>query len=182
MSSTDTSLGVINSMTEAYLESLKDSSGKVASLANQLIMTPDNENGSSGGGGISLSDVYPVGSIYLSIDNTSPAGLFGGTWTEIASGKSLWTTSTSSADAGNTISAGLPNIKGTMTSILGDYGSGSNAFSSSQTSTLHTGGSTNSWNIFTLNFNANSYNSIYNDNTTTVQPPAYKVYAWRRIA
>lgn len=54
MSSTDTSLGVINSMTEAYLESLKDSSGKVASLANQLIMTTDNENDSGGGGGMKL--------------------------------------------------------------------------------------------------------------------------------
>lgn len=32
------------------------------------------------GGGISLLDVYPVGSIYMSVNNVSPAILFGGTW------------------------------------------------------------------------------------------------------
>lgn len=35
------------------------------------------------GGGITLADVYPVGSIYLSVSSTSPETLFGGTWTRI---------------------------------------------------------------------------------------------------
>lgn len=35
------------------------------------------------GGGITLDDVYPVGSIYMSINSTSPATLFGGSWTRI---------------------------------------------------------------------------------------------------
>lgn len=35
------------------------------------------------GGGITLNDVYPVGSIYMSVNSTSPATLFGGTWTRI---------------------------------------------------------------------------------------------------
>lgn len=34
----------------------------------------------SGSSGVSLSDVYPVGSIYMSVNATSPATLFGGTW------------------------------------------------------------------------------------------------------
>lgn len=36
-----------------------------------------------GGGGISLLDVYPVGSIYMSVNSTDPGLLFGGTWTPI---------------------------------------------------------------------------------------------------
>ena len=36
-----------------------------------------------GGGGISLLDVYPVGSIYMSINSTDPGVLFGGTWQRI---------------------------------------------------------------------------------------------------
>lgn len=36
-----------------------------------------------GGGGITLLDVYPVGSIYMSINNVSPQVLFGGTWQQI---------------------------------------------------------------------------------------------------
>lgn len=35
-------------------------------------------------------DYYPVGSLYLSYDSTSPAGLFGGTWTDIT-GRFLYT-------------------------------------------------------------------------------------------
>lgn len=44
MSTNDINLQVINSMTEEKLNSLKDSDGKVPSLANQLIMT-DSEDG-----------------------------------------------------------------------------------------------------------------------------------------
>lgn len=36
-----------------------------------------------GGGGITLDDVYPVGSIYMSVNNTNPGTLFGGTWQQI---------------------------------------------------------------------------------------------------
>ena len=35
------------------------------------------------GGGITIDDVYPIGSIYMSVNNTSPSTLFGGTWEQI---------------------------------------------------------------------------------------------------
>lgn len=36
-----------------------------------------------------LNAVYPVGSIYMSVNSTSPATLFGGTWVAIAEGRTL---------------------------------------------------------------------------------------------
>ena len=35
------------------------------------------------GGNITLDDVYPIGAIYMSVNSTSPATLFGGTWSKI---------------------------------------------------------------------------------------------------
>lgn len=32
---------------------------------------------------------YPIGAIYLSIDSTNPTKLFGGTWEQIAQGRTL---------------------------------------------------------------------------------------------
>lgn len=49
-------------------------------------------------GGVTLDTVYPVGSIYISVNNTSPATLFGGTWEQIKD--------TFLLSAGDTYSAG----------------------------------------------------------------------------
>ena len=40
---------------------------------------------------------YPVGAIYLSINNTNPGVLFGGTWEQIAQGRTLVGVDTSQA-------------------------------------------------------------------------------------
>lgn len=57
------------------------------------VLTADGATGASweaGGGGITLADVYPVGSVYLSVVSTSPATLFGfGTWARIGQGRCL---------------------------------------------------------------------------------------------
>lgn len=49
------------------------------------------------GGGITIDDVYPVGSIYMSVDSTSPATLFGGTWQKIE-GRFLLASGTTSGE------------------------------------------------------------------------------------
>jgi len=44
--------------------------------------------------------MYPVGSVYLSTNSTSPAVLFGGSWTQIT-GRFLYCTTTSKTTGGN---------------------------------------------------------------------------------
>lgn len=133
-----------------------------------------------------LSLIYPVGSIYISIVDTSPASFIGGTWVQLDAGYALWT---ASSGAGNTISAGLPNISGELSSsdsnlgrIIGEGEAGTynkGAFTIVNQQAYMAGGS-----YFmrkSISFNASNANSIYG-NSSTVQPPAYKVYAWRRTA
>lgn len=44
---------------------------------------------SSSGGGLSINEVYPVGSIYMSVNNVSPATFIGGTWEALDEGRVL---------------------------------------------------------------------------------------------
>ena len=124
---------------------------------------------------------FPVGSIYQSTDPTSPAALFGGSWEEIASERVLMGASSTHA-AGTTVKAGLPNITGTLSDIMGSfyaYPSGSGAFSVKGIGrSLENGSSGNYGNI---SFDASKSNAIYG-RSSTVQPAAYYVHIWRRVA
>ena len=124
---------------------------------------------------------YPVGSIYQSTDPTSPAALFGGSWEEIASERVLMGASSTHA-AGTTVKAGLPNITGTLSDIMGSfyaYPSGSGAFSVKGIGrSLENGSSGNYGNI---SFDASKSNAIYG-RSSTVQPAAYYVHIWHRVA
>ena len=124
---------------------------------------------------------HPVGSIYQSTDPTSPAALFGGSWEEIASERVLMGASSTHA-AGTTVKAGLPNITGTLSDVMGSfyaYPSGSGAFSVKGIGrSLENGSSGNYGNI---SFDASKSNAIYG-RSSTVQPAAYYVHIWRRVA
>lgn len=124
---------------------------------------------------------FPVGSIYQSTDPTSPAALFGGSWEEIASERVLMGASSTHA-AGTTVKAGLPNITGTLSDIMGSfyaYPSGSGAFSVKGIGrSLENGSSGNYGNI---SFDASKSNAIYG-RSSTVQPAAYYVHIWHRVA
>ena len=124
---------------------------------------------------------YPVGSIYQSTDPTSPAALFGGSWEEIASERVLMGASSTHA-AGTTVKAGLPNITGTLSDVMGSfyaYPSGSGAFSVKGIGrSLENGSSGNYGNI---SFDASKSNAIYG-RSNTVQPAAYYVHIWHRVA
>ena len=124
---------------------------------------------------------HPVGSIYQSTDPTSPAALFGGSWEVIASERVLMGASSTHA-AGTTVKAGLPNITGTLSDVMGSsyaYPSGSGAFSVKGIGrSLENGSSGNYGNI---SFDASKSNAIYG-RSSTVQPAAYYVHIWKRVA
>lgn len=141
---------------------------KVGSSTNLLI---DLHNCTTG-----ASSAFGVGFIYISAFNVSPASFIGGTWEQLPEGYVLWTTTTS-GQGGATISAGLPNINGTICGGDSDYRSG--AFVSSVANGSKVGSGTAQFRTFT--FNAQASNDIYG-NSDTVQPPAIKVYAWKRTA
>lgn len=84
-----------------------------------------------------LSMVYPVGSVYISVNDVSPEKFLGGTWVKISQGRVLQGAS-GTQTAGTEVSAGLPNIsvssngehthtRGSMniTGTIGIHGAGS---------------------------------------------------------
>ena len=127
-----------------------------------------------------LDNLYPVGSIYQSTDPTSPAALFGGTWEQIASERVLMGAS-SSHKAGTTVKAGLPNITG---SFVADVKKGEHKVSGAFTagSAIATTGEYNNFSdVYKFSLDASKSNAIYG-RSATVQPAAYYVHIWRRVA
>ena len=127
-----------------------------------------------------LDNLYPVGSIYQSTDPTSPAALFGGTWEQIASERVLMGAGSGHA-AGTTVEAGLPNITG---SFVADVKKGEHKVSGAFTagSAIATTGEYNNFSdVYKFSLDASKSNAIYG-RSATVQPAAYYVHIWRRVA
>ena len=128
---------------------------------------------------------------WVSEDPTSPAALFGGTWEEIASDRVLMGASRSHA-AGTTVEAGLPNIAGSLSETSNDgktspFRGNKNAISSigalavREASSPFCGYAGYEGSIYDISFDASRSNSIYGS-SDTVQPAAYYVHIWRRVA
>ena len=136
---------------------------------------------------------HPVGSLYISENATSPAELYGGTWERIEN-CTIWGAS-DTHPAGTTVEAGLPNITGMVSTraLKSEYETGvfltkgkgalksvavdsiekfSNLITTEDGTSIF-GGS--------LSIDASGSNPIYGA-STTVQPPAYCMYIWRRVA
>lgn len=125
-------------------------------------------------------DPYPVGSIYQSTARTSPAALFGGTWQEIAQNRVLMGAGSGHA-AGTTVEAGLPNITG---SFVADVKKGEHKVSGAFTAgnvIASTGEYNSSSDVYKFSLDASKSNAIYG-RSNTVQPAAYYVHIWRRVA
>ena len=146
-----------------------------------------------------LSYVYPVGSIYLSTSNTSPASFLGGTWSQINGyyayfGNTYSTTSyTGTGTQGHTLTAaqsGLPShthtmqtagahkhtLAGVSTRVGGNWNGvvASASASDRNWSTVNeTGGHTHTID----SVSAANATSAHSHNIATVQ-----IYAWRRTA
>jgi len=120
--------------------------------------------------------VYPVNSLYITLNNTNPSSVLGfGTWTQVGSGRVLQGAD-STHGAGTTIEAGLPDHKHTSLVASNRDGNPDGGGDS--------GGGRYYWRYATTQYDttyASAHNSIYGK-STTVQPPAYCVIIWRRTA
>jgi hypothetical protein len=136
--------------------------------------------------GVLLSSLYPVGSLYITTNNSATCPLAslisGSSWSLVAADKALWT---SNRNGNTTIAAGLPNISGTfgsgcMMNWQDSYASGAFYRATLSQYPQNAGGTDGGSNVG-IGFQASRSNSIYG-NSSTVQPPAYRVNVWRRTA
>lgn len=133
---------------------------------------------------VSVDTVFPVGSIYLSKNNTSPAELFGGTWVKIAENRAIMDASDAHI-AGTTVEAGLPNITGVFNrdknyGIITSTNTSSGAFYYGGTN-VGRGVASSEVQGSDLYFDASRSNPIYGA-SDTVQPPALYINIWERVA
>lgn len=126
---------------------------------------------------------------WASADPTSPASFIGGTWERIED-CTIWGAS-DTHPAGTKLEAGLPNITGDFDSrgnnatYYGVVGGSRGAFSTNKAS----GNKNGSYNVNSAkivaddvtSFDASRSSSVYG-NSDTVQPPAYCINIWRRVA
>lgn len=128
-----------------------------------------------------LQSVYPIGSLYIGINDTCPIANLFGTWEKVAEGLCLQG-ATGSQVPGKTVGAGLPNIRGALYSVRGSDG-----LSISEGALYNTSGANNGANspgsipCKNILFDASRSSSIYGK-SNTVQPPAYLINVWKRTA
>ena len=124
---------------------------------------------------------YPVGSIFQTVSRTSPAALFGGTWQEIAQNRVLMGAGSGHA-AGTTVEAGLPNITGSfVANVYYMYDAKVSGAFTAGDRLASTGANISDAHVFKFSLDASKSNAIYG-RSSTVQPAAYFVYIWRRVA
>lgn len=129
--------------------------------------------------------IYPVGSLYTTTDNSGVCPIAslipGSTWQLVATDRALW--GGNGSNAATTIAAGLPNITGGLyegyMGLIRDIGIANGCFSktASRTSRLRGEGGT----AYDVGFAASNSSSVFGQ-STTVQPPAYRVNVWRRVS
>lgn len=147
-----------------------------------------------GGGGISFDDVYPVGSIYMSVNSTNPGTLFGGTWEQLkdtfllGAGDSYTAGDTGGEATHTLLEAELPKITGSATFrriVRGSYGESAiiTASSGAMSYATYTGAASTLKSTTLDNANQDKLSvSFGNDQAHNNMPPYLVVYIWKRTA
>ena len=144
-----------------------------------------------------LGTVYPVGSIYMSVNSTSPATLFGGTWEQIqdtfllAAGQE-YTAGNTGGEAEHTLTENELPVMTRSINFRNFY----NTVNSSNLSLIAGTGTDGTVNAtYSLDFNRGGVGSMNNNQTgtrltmtwgggqaTNNMPPYLAVYVWKRTA
>lgn len=137
-----------------------------------------------------LADIiYPIGSIYISVNDTSPEVLFGGTWVKIEK-RFLWATVNSPKTVGGSLTTDehtlsideIPSHEGHLFTTYPEAGNANVYLPSSVL--LEYGDRGRGWSINTGNEAYPAGRSIGGGqgHTHTFMPPYFKVYMWFRTA
>ncbi len=117
-----------------------------------------------------LDIVYPVGSIYMSVSNTNPGSLFGGTWEQIKDKFLL--------SAGDAYTAGATGGNATHALLEAELPSFSVEASATNQGSSYTDGY-----LMTGGYNVTSTRYMMRTGTATpfsIMPPYLVVYVWKR--
>lgn len=135
-------------------------------------------DGKTGDVSVDMLGAYPVGSIYLSASETSPASLFGGTWEQIkdrfllAAG-STWAAGTEGGEASHTLTNNeIPSHTHNINASYSNPGS-----ATSVNGKLLAGHDENSW-LWEFASTGSTGNGEAHNN----MPPYLAVYMWKRVA
>lgn len=140
-----------------------------------------------------LDLVYPVGSLYMSVNSTSPATLFGGTWEQIKdtfllSAGDTYTAGATGGSATHTLTTNeLPNISGTITlsanivknDNTGHLISGATGVFERHSNNFVTSVNTNVTNPTHWYYNEVALN-VGGGQAHSIMPPYLAVYVWKR--
>lgn len=124
------------------------------------------------GGSVNVDSIYPVGSIYMSVNSTDPSTLFGGTWEQIKD--------TFLLSAGDAYAAGSTGGEATHTLTTDEIPSHSHT----QTVTYSSGSTAwaNTWSGSNVQGSPQSTGSAGGGQAHNNMPPYLTVYMWKRTA
>lgn len=130
--------------------------------------------------------IYPVGSLYMSVNSTDPSQLFGGTWTKIE-GSFLWGTSNTPKHSGGSKTTDstvltvdqIPKHTHKMRVVKdNDTNSGGQLPKANNSQ-----GNNNGWSAYCSDIGNYAIENTGGDqgHTHTFMPPYFEVYMWYRI-
>lgn len=136
-----------------------------------------------------LDIIYPVGSIYMSVNSTNPSTYFGGTWSAIAQGRTLVGVNASDTDFA---SAGKTGGEKKHTLTIAEMPSHSHAFrvvldkrtesGSSLPKGANSMGDNNGWSGYVQPGGNGAIQATGNSNSHNNLQPYYCVYIFKRIS
>ena len=187
----------VNGQTGAAVLTASD----VGALSDTYVAPVTSVNGQTGdvvvSSGLAFDDVYPVGSIYMSVNSTDPGSLFGGTWEQIqdrfllAAG-TTYANGATGGEATHTLTKnempshthGSKTLVGTMNPLAwSSSASESGIVSGVQQHIDRVGNSGSNWGDRRYTINAtHEHDSVGNGQAHNNMPPYLVVYMWERTA
>lgn len=150
---------------EGYSKNIANDKASLIALINSQISTTFTQLTNN------IEALYPVGAIYIGTTDECPVANLFGTWEKVAEGLCLQGAKGSQVP-GEIVEAGLPDHIHNLTKGTTTQGYGNWSFATSGTHGNVNNAPTNK---------ASVSNPIYGK-SDTVQPPAYLVNIWRRVA